>query len=462
MGRNAAVLTLACCALLLACCAFLPAGAPAPAGRGIPAFPEAEGFGAMTRGGRGGRVLFVTNLNDAGPGSFREACMAKGPRIVIFRVGGLITLQSPLRITEPYLTIAGQTAPGDGICLRSDVFYIAAHDVVVRFLRSRLGDLTRKEVDSISIGTPSRNVILDHCSASWSIDETLSPSGDIANVTVEWCLIAESLNHSFHSKGEHGYGSLVHATGGLTLHHNLWAHHTERNPRLGDNGGPPFPTFDVRNNVMYNWGGMCSGLTDGNLKVNYVGNYIRPGPSSSKRKPIVMRQMATERTRYYVGGNFVEGRPDLTADNTAMFDRVEYQGKKLFSLVSAPFDAAPVRTQSAKEAYQAVLESVGATVPVRDAVDSRIIADVRNRTGKLIDSQKEVGGWPAYRAAAPPRDSDNDGVPDAWETAHGMNPRDPRDAGAVDPASGYTRLELYLNELAGTRAPRAAGNWTAR
>ncbi|MCX6615940.1 MAG: thrombospondin type 3 repeat-containing protein, partial [Acidobacteria bacterium] len=284
----------------------------------------------------------------------------------------------------------------------------------------------------------------------------------ITNVTVQWCLIAESLNHSFHSKGEHGYGSLVHATGGLTLHHNLWAHHTERNPRLGDNGGPPFPTFDVRNNVMYNWGGMCSGLTDGDLKVNYVGNYIRPGPSSSKRKPIVMRQMATERTRYYVGGNFVEGRPDLTADNTAMFDRVEYQGKKLFSLVSAPFDAAPVRTQSAKEAYQAVLESVGATVPVRDAVDSRIIADVRNRTGKLIDSQKEVGGWPAYRAAAPPRDSDNDGVPDAWETAHGMNPRDPRDAGAVDPASGYTRLELYLNELAGTRAPRAAGNWTAR
>ncbi len=418
---------------------------------GLPAFPGAEGFGALTPGGRGGRVLFVTNVKDAGPGSFREACLAKGPRIVVFRVGGLITLETPLRITEPYITIAGQTAPGDGICLRSDLFTIATHDVVVRFLRSRLGDLTRRESDSISIGTPSRRVILDHCSASWSIDETLSPSGDIADITVQWCLIAESLNKSFHSKGEHGYGSLVHATGGLTLHHNLWAHHTERNPRLGDNGGPPFPTFDVRNNVMYNWSGMCSGLADGDLKVNYVNNYLRPGPSSSKRKPIVMKQTATERTRYYVRGNAVEGRADLTADNTAMFDRIEYQGKKLFSLVSAPFDVVPVPMQGAREAYEAVLESVGATVPVRDAVDSRIIADARNRTGKIINSQKEVGGWPEYRSGTPPPDSDNDGVPDAWETAHGMNPRDPRDANAVDPASGYTRLELYLNELAATR-----------
>jgi len=447
MGRNDAIVRLACCGLLLA---------GAGAARDIPAFPGAEGFGAMAQGGRGGKVIFVTNLNDRGPGSFREACMTKGPRVVVFRVGGLITLESPLRVTEPYITIAGQTAPGDGICLRSDFFYIATHDVVVRFLRSRLGDLTRRESDSIGIGSVSRNVILDHCSASWSIDETLSPCGDIANITVQWCLIAESLNHSFHHKGEHGYGSLVHATGGLTLHHNLWAHHTERSPRLGDNFyKPPPPTFDVRNNVMYNWGKMCSGLTDGDLKVDYVNNYIRPGPSSSSRKPIVMRtDHASEKVRYYISGNVVEGRPELTANNNDMFEPVEFEGRKMFTIVKTPFPVAPVRTQTAQEAYEAVLANVGATVPVRDSVDARIIADVRNRTGKLIDSQTEVGGWPAYRSGTPPQDSDNYGVPDAWETAHGMNPRDPSDAQAVDPATGYTKLELYLNDLARGRTPR--------
>lgn len=447
MGRNDALLRLACSGLLLAGAALA---------HDIPAFPEAEGFGAMTPGGRGGKVIFVTNLNDAGPGSFREACMTKGPRVVLFRVGGLITLESPLKITEPYITIAGQTAPGDGICLRSNVFAVTTHDVVVRFLRSRLGDVTRQQSDSIDIYTPSRNVILDHCSASWSIDETLSPTGDIANITVQWCLIGESLNNSVHSKGQHGYGSLVHATGGLSLHHNLWAHHSERNPRLGDNNyKPPFPTFDVRNNVMYNWGLMCSGLTDGDLKVNYVNNYIRPGPSSSKRKPIVLRKdTASEKVRYYVSGNLVEDRPELTANNTGMFEPLEHLGKKLFTIVNAPYTVAPVRTQSAKEAYEAVLENVGATVPVRDPVDARIIADVRKRTGKLIDSQTEVGGWPAYRSGTLPADSDNDGVPDAWETTHGMNPRDAADARVVDPASGYTKLELYLNELARGRVLR--------
>lgn len=441
MGKHDAIVSLACFSLLLA--------GPAAA-RDIPAFPGAEGFGAMAVGGRGGKVIFVTNLNDRGPGSFREACMTKGPRVVVFRVGGLITLESPLRVTEPYITIAGQTAPGDGICLRSELFSIEAHDVVVRFLRARLGDLTRMEDDSLHLYTPSRNVIVDHCSASWSIDETLSATGDIGNVTIQWCLIAESLNHSYHKKGEHGYGSLVHATGGLTLHHNLWAHHTERSPRLGDNNyKPPSPTFDVRNNVMYNWGKMCSGLTDGDIKVNYVNNYLRPGPSSSDRKPIVLRtDTATEKVRYYISGNFVEGRPELTANNSDMFEPLEVNGRKLFTIVKTPYPVAPVRTQSPKEAYEAVLESVGAVVPVRDAVDARIIADVRDRTGKLIDSQTEVGGWPAYRSGTPPRDSDNDGVPDFWETAHGMNPRNPSDAQAVDPVSGYTKLELYLNELA--------------
>src|SRR5215471_5276536 len=226
------------------------------------ALPGAEGFGAQTPGGRGGRVWFVRNLNDEGPGSFRAVVTAQGPRIVIFRVGGLITLKSPIKITEPFLTIAGQTAPGDGICLRGSEISILTHDVIARYLRFRPGDISGGEVDALNIMGASRDVIVDHCSATWSIDECLSPSGAISNVTVQWCLIAEGLNRSIHSKGSHGYGSLARASGGVTLHHNLWAHNEERNPRLGDNYGRGTPpTFDFRNNVMYDWGKLCSGWT---------------------------------------------------------------------------------------------------------------------------------------------------------------------------------------------------------
>jgi pectate lyase len=224
-------------------------------GAELPDFPGAEGFGATTPGGRGGRVIYVTTLDDSGPGSLRAAIGAQGPRTILFRVGGVIDLQSALVVREPFVTIAGQTAPGGGICLRGDNFGIATHDVVVRFLRVRLGDLRRREVDTFSIADGSRNVVVDHCSASWSIDETLSPSGDISDVTVQWCIISESLNNSLHSKGPHGYGSLLRATGGVSLHHNLWSHHNGRNPRFGDNYAEgPFPTFDFRNNVIYNWG----------------------------------------------------------------------------------------------------------------------------------------------------------------------------------------------------------------
>ena len=207
----------------------------------LPAFPGAEGFGATTPGGRGGRVIFVTNLEDGGPGSFRAACDAEGPRIVVFRVSGLITLATPIVIKNPYLTIAGQTAPGDGVCLRNYTFIVATHDVVVRYLRSRLGDVSAQEADSITLASGAHDVILDHCSATWSIDESLSLAGNVSNVTVQWCLIAEGLNHSKHSKGAHGYGSLSRANGPVTWHHNLWAHNNARNPRLGDNYGSPNP-----------------------------------------------------------------------------------------------------------------------------------------------------------------------------------------------------------------------------
>lgn len=232
-------------------CLAATGNAPAP----LPSFPGAEGFGADTPGGRGGKVIFVTNLDDSGPGSFRAACEAKGPRTVLFRVSGTIALKSPIVVKNAFLTVAGQSAPGDGICLRNYTFGIATHDVVIRYLRSRLGDESNQQADCIDVLHGARNVVIDHCSATWSIDEALSLSGDNQNITIQWCLIGESLRQSKHAKGAHGFGSLARANGPVTFHHNLWIHNDARNPRLGDNyGKPPFPIFDVRNNVIYDFG----------------------------------------------------------------------------------------------------------------------------------------------------------------------------------------------------------------
>jgi pectate lyase len=414
--------------------------------RGLPAFPGAEGFGSTTPGGRGGRVIFVTNLDDAGAGSFRAACEAEGPRIVIFRVSGLITLAKPIVVKSPYITIAGQTAPGDGICLRSHTFIIATHDVVVRYLRSRLGDLSGQEADSITLASGAENVILDHCSASWSVDEALSLAGNVSQVTVQWCLIAEGLNRSKHAKGAHGYGSLSRANGPVTWHHNLWAHNNSRNPRLGDNyGRPPYPTFDVRNNVIYDYGEIASGLTQGVLKVNYVANYIRPGPDSKAATPI--RVGAPSDLSFYIRGNVFEGNPALTADNSQFFDPVMIDGKRQVRTVAEPFGAAPVKTVSAERAFEAVLREVGASRPRRDSVDARIVDQVRRRRGSIIDSQEQMGGWPNLSSKTAPVDSDDDGLPDAWERRQGLNPRDAADGAADKDGDGYTNLEEYLNSI---------------
>jgi pectate lyase len=410
----------------------------------IPAFPGAEGFGTATPGGRGGRVIAVTNLNDDGPGSLRAACEAEGPRIVILRVSGIITLTKKLIVNNPYLTIAGQTAPGDGICLRNFTFVIATHDVVVRYLRSRLGDLTAQEDDSITLVAGAHDVIIDHCSATWSIDEALSLAGDVSNVTVQWSLIAEGLNHSKHAKGAHGYGSLSRANGPVTWHHNLWAHNNSRNPRLGDNyGRPPYPTFDVRNNVIYDYGEIASGLTQGILKVNYVGNFIRPGPSSKATAPIHVG--GPSELSFYIKDNVFEGNEGLTRDNSQFFDPVVIDGKRQVQTVAEAFAAPLVRTASARDAFETVLAAVGASLPRRDEVDARIVNEVRRREGSIIDSQSQVGGWPELRSTAPLPDTDGDGMPDNWEKRHGLNPLDPADGSADKDRDGYTNVEEYLN-----------------
>lgn len=405
-----------------------------------PAFPTAKGFGAQTPGGRGGKVLFVTNLNDSGPGSLRAAVEAEGPRIVVFRVGGIIELKKPIQVENPFLTVAGQTAPGDGICLKNHEFSVNTHDVIVRYLRSRAGEGAGKEVDSIDIGHRSRDVIFDHCSASWSVDECFSLAGDVQDVTVQWCLMAEGLNNSVHKKGAHGYGSLARANGPVTFHHNLWAHHNSRNPRMGDNyGKPPYPTFDFRNNVIYDYGGTASGLTQGKLKINYVSNYIKPGPSSRAKLPISVG--SPSELEFFIQGNIWEGHTAESADNAKFFAADERQVRR----VAGPFAAPRGVWTSAKQAFEDVLNSVGAVLPVRDAVDRRIVGEVRSSTGRIIDSTAQVGGWPVYRSGEAPLDSDGDGIPDAWERAHGLNPNSAAD-GAKDSGDGYTWLERYLNE----------------
>jgi hypothetical protein len=420
-------------------------GAPAasePAG--LPAFPGAEGFGSTTPGGRGGRVLFVTNLDDSGPGSLRAACDAEGPRMVLFRVAGTIILKRAIVVRNPYLTLAGQTAPGDGICLRDYPFEVATHDVVVRYLRSRLGDVSGQAEDCIDFYHGASNSIFDHCSATWSIDEALSLSGNDSNLTVQWCLIGESLNRSKHPKGPHGYGSLARANGPVSFHHNLWVHNDARNPRLGDNyGRPPYPTFDVRNNVIYDFGKIASGLTQGRLKVNYVANYLRPGPSSEARTPIHVGGPSD--MFFYIRDNIFEGHDDQTADNTLFFDPVMIDGKRQVQTVAEPFAVAPVKTVPAAAAVELVLASVGASLPVRDPVDARIVNEVRSHGGHIINSQTEVGGWPRLASGTPPVDSDHDGMPDDWEIQHGLNPHDPSDAALDNDHDGYTNLEEYLN-----------------
>src|SRR3954470_2865872 len=411
----------------------------------LPAFPGAEGFGATTPGGRGGKVYLVTTLDDSGPGSLREACEAEGPRTVLFRVAGTIVLKKTITVTHPFLTVAGQSAPGDGICLRGYTFGVATHDVIVRYLRSRLGDETSQESDCIDLLNGAHDCVLDHCSATWSIDECLSTSGVDSNCTIQWCLIGESLNQSKHAKGKHGYGSLARANGPMTWHHNLWIHNDARNPRLGDNygRGPTFPTFDVRNNVMYDFGATASGLTQGILKVNYVGNYLRPGPSSRARTPITVGFPSD--LIYFIHDNIVEDNDALTRDNSKFFSAVDFEGKRQVRTTDTPFAAPPVKTVSAKDAVELVLATVGASLPVRDAVDSRLVNHVRTRTGKLIDSQTEVGGWPELKSGPLDVDTDNDGIPDAWETTHGLDPKNPSDAN--DLVGGYTNVERYLNGL---------------
>lgn len=446
--RHKAVTSVAAAALFVSCGAHTAAAQEATI-----AFPGAEGAGRFAVGGRGGAVLRVTNLNDSGPGSLRAAVEAEGPRTVVFDIGGTIRLETPLRIRRGRITIAGQTAPGGGITLRDHALVISADDVIVRHIRSRLGDESRIESDAISLER-GRRIILDHVSASWSVDETLSagsrydpPERGLYDVTVQWSVIAESLNHSGHAKGDHGYGSLVRGGHGaqFTFHHNLWAMHRARMPRPGNYNPPSVdplgPRFEFRSNVFYDWGGSHAGYnadTESLAAYSFIGNAYIPGPDSQGRWAF---EESNPLARAWFEGNSMDGT--VPADPWTLVkdsDRPDYR------LTARP-DWADAATETADAATEAVLSGAGAG-RLRDAVDARVIAGARDRSGRIIDSQTQVGGWPELAPGTPWVDGDGDGMPDDWERAHGLDPANAVDGPADRNGDGFTNLEDWLNELA--------------
>ena len=455
----------------------------------IPSFPGAEGGGMFSFGGRGGKVITVTNLNDRGPGSFREACETGGARIVVFNVSGIIRLKTPIIVRAPYITIAGQTAPGDGVCIAGESFWVNTHDVVVRHMRFRRGETNVGRRDDAFGGNPVGNIMIDHCSCTWGLDENISfyrhmfsPGADYkdlklptVNVTIQNTISAKALDTY-----NHAFGSTL---GGenCSFMRNLWASNAGRNPSIGWNG-----VFNFVNNVTYNWVHRSVDGGDYTALYNMINNYFKPGPLTPKNTPVGHRILKPESGRsklgYYVfgrvyaNGNIMEGYDAITKDNWAGGIQVQEQantdGYTENMKWNEPFPMPHLTIMPAKDAYKYVLKNVGATIPSRDIVDERIIEEVE--TGKpyyvegldpnsfyqfehrrlpndsykqgIITDISQVGGYPEYKGT-PYVDTDGDGMPDAWEKANGLNPNDPSDAVKDCTGDGYTNIEKYINGI---------------
>jgi pectate lyase len=411
------------------------------------AFPEAEGYGKFVSGGRGGKVIEVSNLNDSGVGSLRAGIEEFGPRIIIFKTSGTISLNSELTINNGNLTIAGQTAPGDGVCIKNFQTTIISKNIIIRFIKFRMGDEKKQEADALSV-MKSKNIIIDHCSFSWGIDEVIS-FYDNENSTLQWCVISEALNNSYHHKGEHGYGGIW---GGINVsfHHNLFAHNSSRNPRFnGARTGtlPEEELADFTNNVIYNWG-INSSYGGENGSYNLVANYYKSGPATKKKiKNRIVEPWGEG--KWFIQNNFAEGFPEISNNNWAGGVQEDYADyKDLKSEV--PLGSEKISFQTPQKAFEDVLKFAGAIFPKRDEIDLRIINEVKNSTvysgNGIINSQTEVGGWPVLNSTDPPQDSDHDGMPDEWELRMNLNPNYSEDRNEIA-SGGYTFLEEYLNEL---------------
>lgn len=414
------------------------------------AFPGAEGCGKYTSGGRGGKVLIVRNLHDDGDGSLRWALKQQYPRTIVFAVSGTIALRSPLKITSGDCTIAGQSAPGDGICIKGYTVSIQADNVIIRYIRFRLGDENKLADDALN-GIGRSGIMIANCSMSWATDECAS-FYDNRRFTMQWCIVSESLRNSVHPKGAHGYGGIWGGQG-ATFHHNILAHHTSRNPRFCGSRyshAPEKEKVDFRNNVIYNWVfNSAYGGEGGNH--NIVSNYYKAGPATraSVRNRIV-NPADTPYGKFFVKGNYVHGFPAITKDNWS--GGVHCKNKEAARL-SVPVTMPGINEQTAEDAFRLVLRFAGASLH-RDAVDERIVKEIASGTaamGKrsdgIIDSQSDAGGWPMLRSLPAPADSDADGMPDDWETHYGLNPRAATDAVAYTLDKGYTNIEVYLNGL---------------
>ena len=472
----------------------------------IPAFPGAEGGGMFTFGGRGGNVYTVTSLEDDGPGTLREACEKGGARIIVFNVAGIIKLKTPLIIRAPYITIAGQTAPGDGVCVAGESVWIDTHDVIIRHMRFRRGDTFVGRRDDAIGGNPVGNIMLDHISATWGLDENMSiyrhmysPGADYkdekkptVNITIQNSLFGEALDTY-----NHAFGSTL---GGenCAFIRNMWANNAGRNPSIGWNG-----IFNFVNNVLFNWVHRSIDGGDYTAKYNIINNYYKPGPLTPKDEPISYRILKPEAGRSkldtmvygraYVKGNIVANNPEITKNNWAGGVQIEgkkgelldYEGAKpYFDYMNAakPFPMPWFRNiMDADEAYNYVLENAGATLPIRDAVDTRIAKTVKTGIPEYVkgldpnsfyqfkhrrlpnDSYKDgiitdiaqVGGYPEYKGT-PYQDSDQDGMPDSWEEKNGLNPHDASDAKGDQNNDGYTNIEDYINGI----DPNKKVDWT--
>lgn len=439
------------------------------------AFPGAEGFGKFTTGGRGGEVRVVTNLNDEGEGSLRKAVAASKPRIVVFAVSGTIHLKSKLNIKGD-VTIAGQTAPGGGICIADYPVSLTGDNIIIRFLRFRMGDRYQNKgkvdgggSDDAFSASGRKNIIIDHCSMSWSTDEVCSVyKGD--STTLQWNIISEPLNYSYHFETgdtdfeHHGYGGIW---GGkhFSAHHNLFAHCNSRNPRFnGVRLGESTELADFRNNVLYNWGhNNTYGGENGSY--NIVNNYYKYGPVTNKSvksrivNPSKSQSQSDPYGKFYVNGNFVDEAPEVTKNNRlgVHLDKGATENDKKMAIAEKPFSVVDIPAKSAVDAYNDVLKFAGAILPLRDTLDERIINNVKSRTGRLTDVQggyahgteyeKTINAWPTLKQGEPLQDTDKDGMPDDWEQKHKLDPNNPKDASLFTINVSYTNIEVYINSL---------------
>jgi pectate lyase len=446
----------------------------------IPAFPGAEGYGAQTTGGRGGTICEVTNLNDTGAGSLRDCVeIQTGSRTVVFRVGGTIDLSQDIIINaaHSYITIAGQTAPGDGIQLKNAGIYIqdGGHDVVIRYLRVRPGSVaciaqgpTAKACDTVSaiamwgetIQKRVYNIVLDHVSAQWAPDQNLTVWDSVSDVTIQNSIIAEGATEG-HSKGSHSMGFI---SGGdiaidtvhprtISIHHSLFAHNEERNPLIGEPS-----ILDFRNNVIYyhlSWG--AADFRQGKpfssypasfntVQCNFINNIYKKNPNNSDNISFML--YLDGQSRVYISGNYTSAYP-MGTDNDFDSNNVK-GGNASINQLSSPVSTPAITTDNTSEVLAKVLANAGANFPIRDSIDKRIVNDVTKGTGSVGQDQNN---WPTLAYGTAPTDTDYDGMPDGWETSHGLNPNDANDGNGDQNSNGYTNVEEYLNQLADSSIP---------